>query len=87
MGKVTDADREAAKALRDILAEVSGFWHNCGDESVLCLALARHRAEAERRALDTSIRYGKNPLHYGYEGARNLGEPLRSPAVPRLRAP
>lgn len=82
MGKVTDADREAAKALRDILAEASGFWHNCGDDSMLCLALARHRVEAEKRALDRSIRYGKNPLLYGYEALRSLGEapPAHRPA-------
>lgn len=82
MGKVTDADREAAKALRDILAEASGFWHNCADESALCLALARHRVEGERRALEKSIRYGKNPLQYGYEALRSLGEapPARLPA-------
>lgn len=62
MGDITDADREAARALRDALAEVSGFWHNCGDESALCLALARHRIEGEKRVAQASLRYGRNPL-------------------------
>lgn len=75
MGKVTEADREAAKALRDILAEVSGFWHTCGDESALCLALARHRIEAERRVSERSARYGKNPLFFGFEGANDFNQP------------
>jgi hypothetical protein len=52
MHRITDADREAANALREILADVSGFWHNGGDESALCRALARHRAEAEERLME-----------------------------------
>lgn len=46
---ITDADREAADTLRVILADISGFWHKPGDESPLCLALARHREQAEAR--------------------------------------
>jgi len=51
MHRITDADREAAKALREILADVSGFWHHSTDDSALCRALARHRIEAEERLM------------------------------------
>lgn len=53
MHAITDADREAAKALREILADISGFWHRGGDDGPLCEALARHRVEAERRLADS----------------------------------
>lgn len=49
---ITDADREAANALRVALADICGFWHNPGDDSVICQALARHRIEAERRTAE-----------------------------------
>ncbi|MBV1686124.1 hypothetical protein KRR38_30065 [Novosphingobium sp. G106] len=49
---MTDADREAANALREILADISGFWHRAGDDSPLCQAMARHRMEAEHRLAD-----------------------------------
>lgn len=49
MPEITDADREAAVALRVILADISGFWFQGDDDSPLCAALARHRAEAEQR--------------------------------------
>lgn len=52
MHGITDADREAANALREILADLSGFWYHTGDEGPLCQALARHRARAERRLID-----------------------------------
>lgn len=45
---ITDADREAAAALRAALADISGFWHNPGDDSAICLALAQHRIAAEK---------------------------------------
>lgn len=50
MRAVTQADREAARELRGVLADISGFWHSFDDEGALCQALARHRAEAEQRA-------------------------------------
>lgn len=46
---INDADREAANALRAVLADICGFWHKGDDDSPLCLALARHREEAETR--------------------------------------
>ncbi len=49
MYEITEADREAARTLREILADVSGFWHRIEDDGPLCSALARHRAEAEQR--------------------------------------
>ncbi|HEX7882963.1 MAG TPA: hypothetical protein VF499_09515 [Afipia sp.] len=52
MHAITEADREAAKALREILAEISGFWHKSGDDGPLCQALARHRSEGEQRFAD-----------------------------------
>lgn len=73
MGEVTDADREAAKMLREILAEASGFWHNYGDDSALCLALARHRLEAEKRVADRSTVFAKNAVRHGMKARqRNL---------------
>jgi hypothetical protein len=55
MQRITDADREAAKALRETLADASGFWFRHGDDGPLCAALARHRAEAERRLLQDLV--------------------------------
>lgn len=52
MHDITDADRAAAAELRIILADVCGFWHQAGDNSVLCSAFARHRLEAEQRLAD-----------------------------------
>lgn len=49
MHGITEADREAANLLREILADISGFWHRSGDDSPLCQALMRHRIEAEQR--------------------------------------
>jgi hypothetical protein len=49
---ITDADREAANALRVALADICGFWHSPGDDSPICQALARHRIEAERRTAE-----------------------------------
>jgi hypothetical protein len=49
---ITDADREAANALRVVLADICGFWHKPGDDSPLCVALARHRIEAERQTAE-----------------------------------
>ena len=46
---ITDADREAARLLREHLADLSGFWHLEGDDGPLCQALARHRIDAEQR--------------------------------------
>lgn len=67
MGEITDADREAAKQLRVILADVCGFWHNSGDEGALCLAFASHRIETESRMLESAVRFGRNTLHLGVE--------------------
>lgn len=55
MVTITDADRQAAQNLRIILADISGFWHQVGDDSPLCLALARHRREAERRLIEKIV--------------------------------
>lgn len=52
MHAITEADREAANLLREILADISGFWHHTGDDSPLCQALMRHRIEAEQRLAD-----------------------------------
>jgi hypothetical protein len=49
---ITDADREAANALRVALADICGFWHSPGDDSPICQALARHRIDAERRTAE-----------------------------------
>ena len=52
MHLVTPADRDAAMALRDALADISGFWHRLDDEGPLCQAIARHRIEAEQRLMN-----------------------------------
>jgi len=53
MDAISDIDRQAAEELRVVLAELSGFWHLPGDAGPLCAALARHRAQAERRLLES----------------------------------
>lgn len=61
---ITEADREAAQLLRDVLADISGFWHKVDDDSALCIALAHHRSKAEKRMLAQTIRAercGKGP--------------------------
>lgn len=72
MEVVSKADREAARALREVLADVSGFWHHFDDERALCQALARHRIAAEKRA----------PA-----AARRLMRPVPSPAERRIDQP
>lgn len=67
MADVTDADREAAKQLRVTLADISGFWHHASDDSALCVALARHRVETERRLLEGATRFGRNQLQFDVE--------------------
>lgn len=62
---ITAADREAARVLRDVLADASGFWHNCADDSALCLALARHRIEAEAKAAEGYARFTPAALQRG----------------------
>lgn len=55
MPAIIDADRRAAQDLRVVLADICGFWHQLGDDSPLCLALARHRQEAEVRMTDKLV--------------------------------
>lgn len=55
MPAITDADRRAAQDLRVILADICGFWHQPGDDSPLCLALAKHRQDAEARLMDKLV--------------------------------
>lgn len=52
MVAIKDVDRKNAEELRILLAELTGFWHMPGDQGPLCLALARHREQAERRILE-----------------------------------
>lgn len=76
---ITEADREAANALRAILADICGFWHSPGDDSPLCLALARHRVEAEQRTAEKLAPITKviaAPLQ-GFEIARPHSRPRR----------
>lgn len=55
MPAITDADRRAAQELRVILADICGFWHQLGDDSPLCLALAKHRQDAETSLMDKLV--------------------------------
>jgi hypothetical protein len=59
---ITDADREAANALRVILADICGFWHSPGDDSPLCQALAQHREAAEARLAATTVPMSPLPV-------------------------
>lgn len=61
MHLVTPADRDAAMALRDALADISGFWHRLDDEGPLCQAIARHRIEAEQRLIHQAYPAAQNP--------------------------
>jgi hypothetical protein len=63
MQTVTDIDREAAAALREAIAELSGFWIRPGDDNALCQALARHRSEAEARLGEKRAAYMSKPPH------------------------
>lgn len=45
---ITDADRVAARRLREALADISGFWHRGDDDGLLCRTLAGHRLAAEK---------------------------------------
>jgi hypothetical protein len=79
MPQITDADRQAAQALRVLLADLSGFWFKADDESPLCAALARHRIDAERKvgrkwkAVEERI-YGPNIRLVRKAPAANAGE-------------
>jgi len=77
--QITDDDREAANALRVVLADICGFWHKPGDDSPLCLALARHRLEAERRTGEklTPITLALAPAHLPIETGRAHARPRR----------
>lgn len=55
MTRITEADRQAAQELRVILADICGFWHQPGDDSPLCLALAKHRQAAEERLAEKLV--------------------------------
>ncbi len=70
---ITDADRKAANDLRVILADICGFWHKLGDDSPLCLALSRHRVEAEQRTAEKLAPITKviATPHQVYEVARS----------------
>ena len=48
MDHITEADRTAARALREVLGDISGFWHRVDDLSPLCQALAQHRIAAQQ---------------------------------------
>lgn len=73
---VTDADRRAAQELRVILADISGFWHQPGDENPLCIALARHRLAAEEKLLEKLVPLsGGANVHVPVEMGRALLPP------------
>lgn len=80
MSDINEADREAARQLREVLADISGFWHKIGDEDALCLALARHRSEAERRVLEGMTRYGRAKPATGLSSVR-FDAAIRPPIV------
>lgn len=83
MHGITDADREAASALREILADLSGFWYHTGDEGPLCQALARHRTRAERRLIDKLL-----PVIRRGDAANESGDaPGRVPRDREVRRP
>lgn len=76
---ITEADRAAARKLREVLADISGFWHRIDDDGPLSTALARHRTEAEQRLI------GKlTPLGSSAERQRSNTEEHK--AGPRIHA-
>lgn len=72
MHEVTEADRDAARTLREVLADISGFWYRIEDDGPLCAALARHRAEAEQRLIGKLTPVGRDeaPLRTNGEDPR-----------------
>lgn len=76
MTRITDADRSAAQELRVILADICGFWHQPGDDSPLCLALARHRQAAEERMLDKLVPLFPTPAAETDRPALAVSKPL-----------
>lgn len=79
---ITDADREAANALRVALADISGFWHAPGDDSPLCQALAQHREAAEARlAARLAMTLSKPAASEEFD----FGRPRAAPALRRRR--
>ena len=58
MNAVTDVDRKAAEDLRELLADISGFWFKPGDLGPLCAALARHREQCEAHLLEKMAHCG-----------------------------
>lgn len=75
MSEVTEADRDAARALREILADISGFWYRIEDDGPLCAALARHRAEAEQRLIGKLTPVGRDEASGRSEGRHGKGAP------------
>lgn len=80
MTRITDADRHAAQELRVTLADICGFWHQPGDDSPLCLALAKHRQAAEERLADKLVPLFSAPATSPEPDA---GSPLGPVAAPR----
>lgn len=79
MTLITDADRHAAQALRVVLADISGFWHQPGDDSPLALALARHRQASEARLTEKLVPLFSGPAS---DADRSLRPVAPLPAEP-----
>lgn len=83
MQAVTPADREAALALREALADISGFWYRLDDDGPLCQAIARHRVQAEQRLLRQAFPEMQS-LPAALDPARASEQPVTASATRRL---
>lgn len=74
MNGVTEADRKAAAELRELLADMCGFWFNPSDNGPLCAALARHREACELQLLEklrhSTVRVGMSEVPLDIAPAR-----------------
>jgi len=85
MHVVTQADREAARALRESLADVSGFWYRVDDDGPLCQALASHRLQGEQRLLRQAFPEAQ-VLPATLDPAPETPRRLRAPILPIVPA-
>ena len=77
MCEVNEADRQAARDLRELLADLSGFWYRIDDEGPLCEALARHRTEAEQRLISKLTPVGHDAAPFADKGGQGCGPLVR----------
>ncbi|MEJ5977982.1 hypothetical protein WG901_15130 [Novosphingobium sp. PS1R-30] len=83
MQVVTTADREAALALREALADISGFWYRLDDDGPLCQAIARHRVQTEQRLVRQAFLEAQC-VPVALDAAKGSEQPMAARAPRRL---